>query len=200
MRFPTMKNISLALLIVATQIAARAATPASEGADLQFTADGKLMMPANYRQWPLVGTGLGMAYGPLRQAAGARPPFTNVFVNPASYRAFLQSGAWPDGTLFLLEVRESLPVANATNGANGYFQGGILGIEAEVKDARRFPAKWAFFNLGKEGAGEQIPATASCYSCHAGNAAVENTFVQYYPVLREVASEKGTLRQVPEQF
>jgi hypothetical protein len=188
--------------ITALSLAAHAygAAPANEGAEVQFTAEGKLLAPAGYRQWPLIGTGLGMAYGPLRQTANGRPSFTNVFVNPASYRAFLQSGTWPDGSLFVLEVRESLPVGNSATGANGYFQGEITGIEAQVKDSKRFDGKWAFFNLGKGTAGEQIPATASCYSCHAANAAVENTFVQFYPVLRDVAGAKGTLKKVPEQF
>lgn len=193
-----MKGLLLAAMLGAAPLAAWSAAPATDGA--QFAADGKLTLPADYRQWPLVGTGLGMAYGPLRQTPSGRPPFTNVFVNPSSYRAFLQDGAWPDGTLFLLEVRESLPVANSASGTNGYFQGAITGIEAEVKDARRFPGKWAFFNLGKGAAGDQIPTSASCYSCHATNAAVENTFVQFYPVLREVAAEKSTLKKVPEQF
>jgi hypothetical protein len=194
-----MKKFLLVAMLATPPLAAGAAAPVDADGP-QFAADGKLLAPANYRQWPLVGTGLGMAYGPLRQTPSGRPPFTNVFVNPASYRAFLQSGAWPDGTLFVLEVRESLPVANSASGANGYFQGTITGIEAQVKDARRFPGKWAFFNLGKASAGEQIPATASCYSCHAANAAVDNTFVQFYPELREVAGTKGTMKQVPEQF
>ena len=48
-------------------------------------------------------------------------------------------------------------------GNNGYFQGDIVGIEAEVKDEKRFPGKWAFFNLGVTGeSGEEIPKTASC--------------------------------------
>lgn len=188
--------------VIALPLAAHAyaAAPPDAGAELQITAEGKLVTPAGYRQWPLIGTGLGMAYGPLRQAPNGRPPFTNVFVNPTSYRAFLQTGKWPDGSLFVLEVRESIPVGNSASGANGYFQGEITGIEAEVKDSRRFAGQWAFFNLGKGTEGTQIATTASCYSCHAANAAVENTFVQFYPVLRDVASAKGTLRKVPEQF
>jgi hypothetical protein len=189
----------LAVLVV--PVVATSATGAESESDaVKYTAEGQLVKPADYRQWPLIGTGLGMAYGPLRETPSGRPPFTNVFVNPSSYRAFLQTGAWPDKTLFILEVREPVPVNNSASGANGYFQGEITGIEAEVKDEGRFPGKWAFFNLGKSSAGALIPAAASCYSCHATNAAVENTFVQFYPVLRDVAKEKGTLKKVPERF
>ncbi len=71
--------------------------------------------------------------------------------------AGLQTGTWPDGSLFVLEVRESLAVGNSASGSNGYFQGGITGIEAQVKDSQRFAGQWAFFNLGKGTEGAQVP-------------------------------------------
>jgi len=37
-------------------------------------------------------------------------------------------------------------------------------------------------------------AVAPCVECHSENAAVERTFVQFYPHLLEVAREKGTLK------
>ncbi|MEJ0098729.1 MAG: hypothetical protein WDO12_02885 [Pseudomonadota bacterium] len=51
-----------------------------------------------------------------------------------------------------------------------------------MQDGRRFTGKWAFFNLGGESAGTQIPTTASCHACHSTHTAVDNTFVQFYPV------------------
>jgi hypothetical protein len=149
----------------------------------------------------LIGTGLNMAYGPLRTTPSGRPPFTNVFVNPTAYKAFLQSGTWPDKTLFILEIRESNTVNKTKEGFNGYYQGEIVAVEAEVKDEKRFPGKWAFFGLSTTDApGTQLPTAASCYVCHATNAAVDNTFVQFYPVLRDIAKQKGTLKTVPEVF
>lgn len=172
-----------------------------ESPALAYDTDGRLVFPRDYRSWPSIGTGLGMAYGPLREQAGANPPFTNVFVNPEAHRAFLKTGKWPDRTVFILEVRASVAVNNSPSGANGRYQGEIIGIEAEVKDVRRFASGWAFFNLkADERAGSQFPTTASCYSCHATNAAVENTFVQFYPVLRDVAKQHGTFKTVPEAF
>jgi hypothetical protein len=32
-----------------------------------------------------------------------------------------------------------------------------------------------------------------CYSCHEQHAAVDTTFVQFYPTLLEIAKKKGTL-------
>ena len=39
-----------------------------------------------------------------------------------------------------------------------------------------------------------MPKTAPCYTCHANNTAVENTFVQFYPQLFEIAKQKGTVK------
>jgi hypothetical protein len=38
-----------------------------------------------------------------------------------------------------------------------------------------------------------VPTTAECYSCHEQHAAVDNTFVQFYPTLLPIAESKGTL-------
>ena len=38
------------------------------------------------------------------------------------------------------------------------------------------------------------PPTASCYACHRDNTAVDNTFVQFYPTLFEVAQRLGTVK------
>ena len=192
-------SAALALVVTAAAIASEPA-PASEGP--RYTPSGELLRPKNYREWALIGTGVGMLYGPARdKVPSGNRAFTNVFVNPASYRAFLETGAWPDKTLFVLEIRRSESVNHAKEGANGLFQGDIIGIEAEVKDEARFPGKWAFFDLSMdEAAGTLIPTSASCYSCHAQNAAVENTFTQFYPVLRDVAKQKGTFRKVAEVF
>jgi hypothetical protein len=38
-----------------------------------------------------------------------------------------------------------------------------------------------------------LGASAGCNACHSKNAAVEHTFVQFYPTLLEIAKAKGTL-------
>ena len=40
---------------------------------------------------------------------------------------------------------------------------------------------------------KMIPTSANCYSCHADHAAVDTTFVQFYPTLLPIAKSKGTL-------
>ncbi len=156
----------------------------------QYTSDAQLKFPTDYREWVFLSSGSGMTYGPL--ARQGPPQFDNVFVNPESYRAFLRTGHWPDKTTFVLEVRASESHGSINNG--GHFQTDITGVEAEVKDG----SNWTFYGFpliaGTPAAtGKPIPRTASCYACHGKNTAVENTFVQFYPQLYEIAERKGTL-------
>ena len=156
-----------------------------------------LMRPTDYREWPFLGSGLGLTYEPADPSPNAAPTFTNVFVNPSAYRAFMASGRWPDQTVLVLEFRRSR--TDAEPNAGGRFQGEMTGLEAEVKDAR-FPDGWAFFNFGRANALRDVSeplagtAVAGCIDCHTKHTAVERTFVQFYPTLLPVAREKGTLK------
>lgn len=163
----------------------------------RFTTGNRLLRPDNYREWIWLSSGLGMSYTP-HEMAEKDPPFDNVFVTRAAYRSFLEKGHWPDKTMFVLEVRTS--VSKGSINQNGHFQTGLMGMEAEVKDESRFPGKWAFFDFsGSADSATPIPRSAACYSCHARNGGVENTFVQFYPTLLEIAKQKGTLKRVPAE-
>jgi hypothetical protein len=159
-----------------------------------YTDDGKLLRPSDYREWVFVTSGLGMTYGPAKAAEGQEPRFDNVFVTRPAYRAFLESGTWPDGTMFMLEVRSAEANVSINNG--GRTQGGVLALEAAVKDRKRFPeGGWGYYSFdGPVESANPLPASASCYACHRDKAAVEHTFVQFYPTLFEVAKRHGTVR------
>jgi hypothetical protein len=156
----------------------------------EYTKDGKMILPADYRQWTFVTSGLGMTYGPAGDS-DSNSKFDNVFANPAAYKAFLQTGSWPDKTVLILEIRGSDSKVSINNG--GRVQTDVVGVEAHVKDTR-FPGGWAFFEFGKSDRASVTPPTATCYSCHQQNGAIDTTFVQFYPTLREVAAKKGTLK------
>lgn len=160
----------------------------------QYNAKGELLFPANYREWVFLSSGLGMTYDGPADKAPADPNFDNVFAAPSAYKGFLATGKWPDKTVLMIEVRGSLSKGSINQ--SGHFQNDVRGIEAEVKDESRFPSKWAFFSLGKGNAtGRLLPATESCYACHAEHGAVDHTFVQFYPTLLSVARAKGTVRE-----
>ena len=162
------------------------ATPATSAPSIEYTHDGKLVLPKDYRQWTYLTSGLAMSYSPGAQDP-ANPMFDNVFVNPSSYQSFLKTGTWPDKTILVLELRGSDNHASITT--SGRSQTTVTGLEVHVKDASK--GGWAFYN--REGA--LIPKTADCYSCHEKNGAVDTTFVQYYPTLIDIAKAKGTFKQ-----
>jgi hypothetical protein len=171
--------------------------PVSPDADgPRFTSDGQLLNPKNYRNWVFLSAGLGMTYGPISGAGATaeNPRFENVFVNPSAYSAFLKTGMWPDNTALVLEIRASTTKLSINR--NGRVQQDVVGLEVEVKDSKRFPGKWAFFNMsGDVPAAKPIEKSASCYACHGTNGAVDNTFVQFYPTLIRTARDKGTFHE-----
>ncbi|PYX43732.1 MAG: cytochrome P460, partial [Acidobacteria bacterium] len=114
-----------------------------------------------------------------------------VFVNPEAYKKFLETGTWPDKTVMVLEAR--MAEGKGSINQKGHYQGEVMAREVHVKDETRFPGKWAFFAFGDEDTGTLVPTSADCYSCHSAHAAVDTTFVQFYPTLMKVAKEKGTL-------
>lgn len=190
-----MKTILIAgLLLVTVTLASLGSAPAQQppltGAP-QFTSDGKLIRPENYRRWVYLSSGFGMSYS---QGAGA-PDFTNVFVAPAAYDYFVAHGNWPDKTMFVLEIYGS--TSRGSINKHGSFQSDFHGLDVEVKDESRFRDKWAYFNFdaGAKTAGAMTPSKNDCWSCHDQNAAVEHSFVQFYPELLAIARSKGTIKK-----
>jgi hypothetical protein len=158
-----------------------------------YDKEGGLLFPSNYREWIYLSSGLDMSYSPKSADAQAHSVFDNVFVNPEAYRSFLDSGTWPDKTVLVLEIRSAQ--SRGSINQSGYYQSpAVTDIEVHIKDEARFPGKWAFFGFNGHTSGKLIPQTASCYSCHAEHAAVDTTFVQFYPTLLGIADKKGTLR------
>ena len=140
---------AVALCTVAV-LRAQAPVRVTDGAT--FTASGAVVRPTDYREWVFLSSGLGMSYAPEAQAEAAaaaaagqtRPAvFDSVFVNRQSHKAFMQSGKWPEGTMFILELRRGERHVSIDTG--GQTQGALIGLEAAVKDSTRSAATggWA---------------------------------------------------------
>ena len=186
---------SLTMLLMASAVAVLRARQAGGGGELRYVNGSSLALPSNYRELMWVSSNLGLVYEGEASRPDRPPVFTNVFVNPSSYRAFLDSGKWPDKTIFILEFRASSAEGSFVTG--GRFQGALLSVEAEVKDAK-FADGWAFYNFGGGAQGktvtEPIADATRCVDCHTKNTAVERTFVQFYPTLFEAARTHGTVK------
>jgi hypothetical protein len=157
----------------------------------EYTSDAQLKKPENYRQWVYLTTGFDMSYSP-GTGMGDHHMFDNVFVNPESYKAFVETGTWPDKTMLVLEVRGAKGKGSINQKGN-YQDTALMGLEVHVKDEARFPGKWAFFGFDDAKTAKMVPTNAECYKCHAAHAAVDTTFVQFYPTLLPIATSKGTL-------
>jgi len=192
----TARTSSAALIGAAFAASVVYAVSAQQGDGPRYApGTNNLLRPADYREWIFVGSSLGLDY--RAAAPGQAPGFGNVFVNPSSYRAFMQTGKWPDKTTFVLEFRASGKETIADR--EGRFQTTLSGIEAEVKDSR-FPDGWGFFLFNNPDAATKgsPPLTGDtvqrCIDCHTKNTAVERTFVQFYPTLFDVAKKMGTVK------
>ncbi len=153
-----------------------------------YTSEGNLVAPSNYREWIYLTSGIDMSY-----TADKVPPdhsmFDTIFVNPSAYHSFLQTGTWPDKTMLVLEVRAAeKPVSINKRGHTQSVE--LMGMEIHVKDH----GTWSFYDLSDGGnVAKLIPRPANCYTCHEAHAAVDTTFVQFYPTLLPLATQKKTL-------
>jgi hypothetical protein len=186
----TMRLVMLGVLICVCSAALWQPHPAAS--ILEYTSDGQLRLPNGYREWVYLTTGFDMSYNPALRATADHHMFDNVFVNPQAYRAFLETGTWPDKTMLVLEIRGA-EGKGSINQKGNYQRTDVMGLEVHVKDEARFPSKWAFFGFDGGKTAKMVPLKADCYSCHAAHAAVDTTFVQFYPTLLPVATAKHTL-------
>jgi hypothetical protein len=195
-RFALLLAISVTAM---TAIALRSAaqTPAVAAAsglvESLFMPDGRLQVPVHYREWVFLSAGIDMSYRQEKSSQG-HSMFDNVFVDPTAYRAFMQTGRWPEHTLLVMEDRGATEKGSINQ--RGKFQTrDLMGIEAHVKDSTRFAGGWGFFFWATTDSqpAQPIPKTADCYACHEQHGAVDTTFVQFYPTLLSVAISKQTL-------
>jgi hypothetical protein len=91
------------------------------GADPEFNKDGELVRPKNYREWIFLSSGVGMSYG------AGKDPFTNVFAEPSAYRKFVETGKWPEKSIFALELRK--PATEGSINKGGQYQTDFIAVE-----------------------------------------------------------------------
>lgn len=186
-----MKKASLCFTIVICFVVLGAG-PDSHDPVPRYTVDNKLLRPENFREWIFLSSGLGMSYSP---GSSDHMMFTNVFVPQWAYQEFMKSGKWPDKTTFVVEERDSQTKGSINK--VGHFQTERMGFGVEVKDSR-LPDKWAYYNFDEDTKSARANPKEGCFQCHENHAAVEHSFVQFYPTLKPVARKFGTYRQERE--
>jgi len=158
----------------------------------QYTKDGQLIFPKDYRQWDFLSSSVAMNYP--EDGPGGHAMFGNLFVERSVRKYFENTGTWPGKTVLLMELRGVGTAGSDTFlGKEAQFQTEVMGYEAHVKDSSR--GGWNFYFIPKDAAsGKAFPKTAGCFACHADHGAVDTTFVQYYPSLIGAAKNHGTYK------
>jgi len=160
-----------------------------------YDEKGQLLRPADYREWMFLSAGYGMNYSP---GPDSHEMFTNVFVQRWAYDAFLKSGKWPEQTMFVIDERDA--ASRSSINQKGHYQTDLMALAVEVKDSARNPDKWAYYAFNAEGqAAGAMPHGNGCWACHDAHAAVEHTFVQFYPTLKPVAKKFGAYNEEREK-
>jgi len=158
----------------------------------KWTDDGELILPKGFHQWVFLGSPL--TPNALNGGSAPFPEYHNVYVQPEAFKAYRETGEFPEGTIMLKELQLT---RNGTNpggstievSGRGYFPGARNGIDVSVKDKTRFADTngWGFFNFGHhappylETAAEQT--VEACAGCHIANAD-DMVFRKFYtPIL-----------------
>lgn len=160
---------------------------------VRYDEKGDLLQPEGYvwRSWVQVGTPL--TPNSLNPPAAPFPEFHNVYMPAADYAHYHKTGEFRDGTILIKEL-VTVGATQASSG-KGFFQGEFAGLEATIKDSKRFanePGNWAYFSFSHEAppypASAKQQPTGACNACHdAGTktgVAEDFVFTAYYPVLR----------------
>lgn len=190
-----MKTINKTLISSAIVVALVPLLSAGSAAAEEFftISNGELERPTGYREWIYVGT--PVTPNDLNDGKAAFPEHHNVYIDPESWAHWKKTGEFREGTILMKEL-VSVGSKAAVSG-NGYFQGDYIGLEATIKSKQHFPnepGNWAYFSFTTPEHKTLTPMakpfpTTACNACHAGAAADDFVFTQYYPVLR---AGKGT--------
>ena len=160
-----------------------------------FDSKGNMELPTGFRKWVFVGAPL--TPDGLNNGKAGFPEYHNVYVEAKNVDVYLKTGSFPEGTVIIKELDRVLsptfPDGSRTEpSGRGFFNGAYNGIDATVKDSKRFKNTngWGFFTFGhhplpyaKTAAESSV---AECAGCHIANVAkTDMTWVQFYPLLRD---------------
>src|SRR5215468_6586756 len=190
-------GLGLAASAVYFTVAKPLAAAQAEPSTAVFDSQGRLQLldPHTFRRWVFVGAPL--TPNALNNGKANFPEYHHVYIEQKNVDAYLKTGEFPEGTLIVKELTRVLNPefpdgSRKEPSGRGYFNGEYNGIDATVKDSKRFADtnNWGFFTFGHhplpyaEKAAES--SAAECAGCHLANvASTDMTWIQFYPLLRD---------------
>ena len=162
------------------------ATREQSGRQPQYDGAGQLRLPDDYRRWILIGSTMGLTYGP---GAGNHEMFGTTLMEPTAFDHYIRTGAFREGTMLALVMQGS--GKGVMPARNGQFAGEVHLVEMAVKDSKRTPeGGWAYYGFGGPMGGgyrsiAKPQAKQDCYACHVQHAKTDNVFTQFYGLLND---------------
>ncbi len=152
----------------------------------EYTKDGDLVLPKNWRTWVYVGSPL--TPDALNNGKANFPEYHNVYIEPGSYELYKKTGQFPEGTIMFKELQRVLGPQQFPDGSTeqpsgrGYFPGVMNGAD---KDTKRYADSggWGFYNFNH---GEPKAPTAKvkpkseCTFCRIASAKKDQVSTQFY--------------------
>lgn len=190
---PLIVGVALgASALVLSQFSSSVSAQVSDDWQPKWTEDGQLVLPEGYREWVYLGSPL--TPNALNGGEAGFPEYHNVYMHPAAYALFKESGEFPEGTILLKELQLSQPGEEEDGSryevsGRGYFPGAFNGIDIAVKDSSRFSdsQNWGYFNFGHHAPPYAETAAAApveaCAACHIDNADEDMVFTRFYEIL-----------------
>jgi hypothetical protein len=159
----------------------------------EYTEEGDLILPKNWRSWIYVGSPL--TPDALNDGKAGFPEFHNVYIEPGSYEIYKKTGEFPEGTIFFKELQRTLGPQQFPDGSRaepsgrGYFPGAFNGADVTVKDSKRYAptgSNWGYYNFNHhepKAATAKVRPKAECAYCHQASAKKDEVWTQFYRLL-----------------
>src|SRR5438477_13085777 len=204
-----MKKLMLAVAILALGASATVVLAQRQGTNTvsakgrylpEYTKDGDLVLPKNWRSWVYVGSPL--TPDGLNDSKEGFPEYHNVYIEPGSYEIYKKTGEFPEGTIMFKELQRVLGPKQFPDGSlsqpsgRGYFPGAFNGADVTVKDTKRYAQTggWGYFNFNHHEPKAPTAAAqpkSNCAFCHIAAAKRDEVWTQFYRVLDEVPLPQG---------
>jgi len=158
----------------------------------EYTKEGDLILPKDWRSWVYVGSPL--TPDELNNGKANFPEYHNVYIEPGSYEIYKRTNVFPEGTIFFKELQRVLLPKQFPDGSltepsgRGYFPGAYNGADVTVKDTKRYAdtGGWGYYNFNhsepKAPTAKLKPKT-ECAFCHQASAKKDEVWTQFYRLL-----------------
>jgi len=158
----------------------------------EYTKEGDLVLPKNWRSWVYVGSPL--TPDALNNGKAGFPEYHNVYIEPGSYEIYKKTGVFPEGTIMFKELQRTLPQQNPDGSrtepsGRGFFPGAFNGADVTVKDTKRYAntgSSWGYYNFNHhepKAPTATLKPISECGFCHQASAKKDEVWTQFYPLL-----------------